>query len=200
MDWASTGCISDFFFSLRIACLGITSNRKLPPFHIEAETFSISKTTCNSYDKNMGTASAMVATVNMPWRKMYISMRFWSPNNPLKRHHMLFAFWAFFESSLWTIQLNNERGKGKLFSLPIHMTLKHLKLGTLFFWSSRDREVHLYSLVTCRKSSLPDLLKTFAYARHWQWGNIESATMCKLPRVPETAMSRETIYLQCKAM
>jgi len=117
LDWASsTGCISDFFFSLRIACLGITSNRKLPPFHIEAETFSIWKTTCNSYDKNMGTVRAMVATVNMPWRKMYISMRFWSPSNPLRRHHMLFAFWAFFESSLRNNQNQyNERWREDLF-------------------------------------------------------------------------------------
>ena len=123
LGWASTGCISDFFFSLRIACLGITSNRKLPPFHIEAETFSIWKTTCNSYDKNMGTVSAMVATVNMPWRKMYISMRFWSPSNPLKRHHMLFAFWAFFESSLWNNESQyNERSEGRIYSTnPKHI-------------------------------------------------------------------------------
>lgn len=49
-DWSfsiETVCISDFFFSLRITCLGITSNRKLAPFHTDAETFSIWKTTDN---------------------------------------------------------------------------------------------------------------------------------------------------------
>jgi hypothetical protein len=61
-----TVCISDFFFSFRITCLGITSNRKLAPFHTDAETFSIWKTTDNLYDKNIGTVSAIVATVNIP--------------------------------------------------------------------------------------------------------------------------------------
>lgn len=100
----TTVCVSDFFFSLRTTCLGITSNRKLPPFHIVAETLSIWKTACNSYERNMGTVSAMVATVNMACKRAYISMRFGSPSTPLRRHHILFAFWAFLESSLW----NNE--------------------------------------------------------------------------------------------
>ena len=98
--WVCIGCISDFFFSLRITCRGITSSRKLPPFHTDAETFSTWKITCNSYDKKMGTVSAMVATVNKAWNKMYMNMRFWSPSKPLKRHQRLFAFSAFFESSL----------------------------------------------------------------------------------------------------
>lgn len=41
-------CISDFFFSLRITCLGITSNRKFPPFHTDAETLNIWYTKCSS--------------------------------------------------------------------------------------------------------------------------------------------------------
>ena len=103
--WFWTSCISDFFFSLRITCLGITSIRKLPPFHTDAEILSNWKTTDNSYDKKMGTVRAVVATVNMPWRTMYINKRFWSPSKPLKRHQILFAFWAFLESSLCNKQL-----------------------------------------------------------------------------------------------
>lgn len=98
--WASRGCICVFFFSFRITCLGITSKTKLPPFQTAAETFRIWKITDSSYDKKMGTVSATVATVNRAWKAIYINKRFWSPSKPLKRHHKLFAFWAFFESSL----------------------------------------------------------------------------------------------------
>jgi hypothetical protein len=59
----------------------------------------------------MGTVNVMVAIVNMPWRKMNISRRFWSPSNPLKRHHILSALLAFFESSLRKIEVNNEKEK-----------------------------------------------------------------------------------------
>ena len=116
-DWSCccVGCISDFFCSLRITCLGITSSRKLPPYHTDAETLRIWKIICNLYDKKMGTASAMVATVNMAWSTMYMNKRFWSPSKPLKRHHRLFAFCAFFESSLQTQELSKteeELGKG----------------------------------------------------------------------------------------
>ena len=117
--WTWTGCISDFFFSLRITCLGITSNKKFAPFHADAATLSIWNTTDNSYDRNMGTVSAVVATVNMPWRKMYINKRFWSPSKPLKRHHKLFAFLAFLESSLWNNGVNNMRNIRERSRLPI---------------------------------------------------------------------------------
>lgn len=94
------GFISNFFFSLRTACLGMTSRRKLPPFQTVADTLKIWKITCILYERNIGTARAMVATVNAAWSSMYMVGRFWSPNIPLSLHHMLFAFCAFFESSL----------------------------------------------------------------------------------------------------
>lgn len=94
------GRISVFFFCFRITCLGITSRRKFPPFHTVADTLSSWNVTCSSYDRNIGTVSAVVATVNIAWSRMNINIRFWSPSNPLNRHHMLFAFCAFFDSSL----------------------------------------------------------------------------------------------------
>lgn len=94
------GSISSFFLSIRTTFLGKTSKVKVPPFHIVAETFKIWKTMCNQYERKIGTVSAMVATVKRPWSKMYTKGRFWSPNNPLSLHHMLFAFRAFLDSSL----------------------------------------------------------------------------------------------------
>jgi hypothetical protein len=42
--------------------------------------------------------------VNSAWSSMYMTCRFRSPSSPLSLHQMLFAFCAFFESSLQTVR------------------------------------------------------------------------------------------------
>ncbi|MFS7982750.1 hypothetical protein Hanom_Chr10g00966461 [Helianthus anomalus] len=82
--WAGVGSCSCrggcttfcFFFSLRTTCLGMTSSKNEPPFHTVAETLRIWKARCNSYDRNIGTVSAVVATVKSPCRRIYIKGRF----------------------------------------------------------------------------------------------------------------------------
>lgn len=109
-EWSCRVCpgwVSVFLFSLRITCFGITSSKKLPPYHIVAETLSTWKITCNRYERNMGTVSAMVATVNNAWSRIYMKRRFCSPSKPLNLHHMLLAFCAFFDSSLVHKQFSN---------------------------------------------------------------------------------------------
>ncbi|KAF5788607.1 hypothetical protein HanXRQr2_Chr10g0465851 [Helianthus annuus] len=54
----------------------MTSSKNEPPFHTVAETLRIWKARCNSYDRNIGTVSAVVATVKSPCRRIYIKGRF----------------------------------------------------------------------------------------------------------------------------
>uniref|UniRef100_A0A0A9F8V8 Uncharacterized protein n=1 Tax=Arundo donax TaxID=35708 RepID=A0A0A9F8V8_ARUDO len=51
----------------------------------------------------MGTVKAIVATMNSAWSSMYMTCRLRSPSSPLSLHQMLFAFCAFFESSLYDV-------------------------------------------------------------------------------------------------
>lgn len=110
--------------------------------------------------------------------------RFWSPSNPLNRHHMLFAFLAFFDSSL-SVSAADFRDMNECAN---------------FHTGSDDHTGIRMRVKTCTKSWLLDLAPASVDVVHLQRENREAARKGKQLKEQRKAMSRDMICSLDRAM